>query len=706
MKRPQRPLDEQQRRKALGAYGVLDTPPEARFNRITRLATALFDVPAAMINFIDEDRQWCKAQTGVGLKETERDLSFCAHTILSSEVMVVEDATEDVRFAGNPFVEASPHIRFYAGAPLQTPDGHHVGTLCILDTDPRRFSTDDKKRLEDLAATVVSELELRREVHERKQVQAALSESESKFRGLVEQTNDWIWETDAEGHFTYVSPQVEGMIGYPADEVLGKTTFDFMDEVEARRFADIIEPHLEAGTSFSGLEQALRHRDGHVVVLETSGSPKFDEDGTLIGFRGITRDITDRKRRERELVRARQEAEAARAEAEEMNRLKSAFLANMSHELRTPLTSIIGFADLLRQRVGNTLKSYADRIHASGRRLLDTLDDVLVMARLESGAAQLEPQSFDLAAAARDIIEDARPRADEKGLAFRTDLPKETVPVQLDHDAVTRVLSNLVSNAVKFTDEGEIRFGCWDRGDTVVAEVQDTGVGIEDEFRSALFDAFRQESSGMRRSHEGSGLGLAITRRLIDMMGGTIEVESEKDAGSTFRITLPKEIGRPAGADEEGRTTGSLADRVTPRVLLVEDNEDTQALFRDMLEDIGTVEAAGSPEAARRAAQAGSYDAVIVDVNLVDPSTDSLALLRQLQSAGLSDDVPAVACTACALPGDREKFLEAGFDGYLAQPFRRDELLATLNDVLSAPRGADEASEGPGDERALEAHGS
>jgi signal transduction histidine kinase len=234
---------------------------------------------------------------------------------------------------------------------------------------------------------------------------------------------------------------------------------------------------------------------------------------------------------------------AARDEAEEMNRLKSAFLANMSHEIRTPLTSIIGFSEVLGDQDLGKASRFAHLIQRGGERLLDTLNSVLDLSQLEAGSMQLSPKDINMGQEVEAASSFFAPRAEKEDINLRVHLPGDPVEAHLDASAVQRILNNLVGNAVKFTPPGgrvDLRLSA--SASHVVIEVEDTGVGIDQDFLPQLFDAFQQESTGNARAFEGSGLGLAITQQLVQLMGGTIDVATEKGEGTRFTVRLPRHI--------------------------------------------------------------------------------------------------------------------------------------------------------------------
>ncbi len=285
-------------------------------------------------------------------------------------------------------------------------------------------------------------------------------------------------------------------------------------------------------------EEILDSPKGACHMLRVA-RPVLDEEGKVAYVVSYSLDITDRKRYEAELIRARDEAEMLSA-------LKSTFIANMSHEVRTPLTAVIGFAEVLQDEIESPqLRELATLIQESGARLLETLNSVLDLARMEAGAVHLDLKATNLVPLMRTTVNLFRPLAEAKGIALESDLPVEPLHAHLDGPAFNRIAGNLLSNAIKFTEAGQVRVEMQKVGDQVEIRVVDTGIGIDPAFLGQVFDEFRQESGGLSRSHTGSGLGLAIVKRLVEMMHGTIHIESAKGGGTTVTVLLP---ATPGGA--------------------------------------------------------------------------------------------------------------------------------------------------------------
>ncbi|MFN3595988.1 MAG: PAS domain-containing protein [Rubricoccaceae bacterium] len=375
------------------------------------------------------------------------------------------------------------------------------------------------------------------DVTAQRRAEAALQASEERFRLVAERMTDVVSIQRPDGTYLWVSPSVEHVFGYTPDEILARSPEQIVhpDDWEAMA-ARIAAAVLSSAEHFEATCR-LRHRAGHYVWIESRGRLVRDARGRVTTMQLVSRDITERRRYEAELV-------AAREDALEAARLKSALLANMSHEIRTPLTGIIGFADLLADAADDDTREFAERIAASGQRLMDTLNSVLDLAQLEAGALRFEPVPVDVSAEVRGVAALLQARAAARGLALTLDLPEAPLLALGDRAALGRVLANLVGNAIKFTEAGHVALAVRPVAGQQQVEVcvRDTGVGIGPEFLPRLFREFEQESHGHGRRFEGSGLGLAITRRLVDLMGGTIAVESTPGVGTAFTVRLPAAI--------------------------------------------------------------------------------------------------------------------------------------------------------------------
>lgn len=386
---------------------------------------------------------------------------------------------------------------------------------------------------------------------------------------------------------------------------------------------------------------------------------------------------------------AAKDAELTKAKdaALEASRLKSEFLANISHEIRTPLNGVMGTLELLRQTEDPAIrKKYIELAHRSSTILLGLLNDVLDISKIEAGKLQLETEKYALRPLVREVVELFEPMAQEKSLAVNVEFAPD-VPEALygDSQRVCQVLSNLVSNAIKFTEHGTISVGIAPHGEGFVdITVQDTGIGIPREKMGCIFQPFEQVDGSNRRRYAGSGLGLYLCRRLVTMMGGRIEAVSTVGKGSRFTFSIPRGVSgageRPPAAAQKVPTQSTA----TAAVLLVEDNQINQVVVRDMLQRLGyQVDVAASGVEALERYREQPYDAIIMDCHMPEmDGFETTAAIRQLE--GSMRHTPIIALTADAMAGDRERCLVAGMDDYLMKPATMEDLDQRLSRWLPA----------------------
>lgn len=388
----------------------------------------------------------------------------------------------------------------------------------------------------EFAAGVADAVALALERDERANVETALRHSEKRYRALAEMMSDYAFAVhrapDGSIHLPWATDAVERVFGVDPESIRDLAIIDDFTYPESRddvkrAFAGLadgqnvnFEVKIQAG---DGETRWVHHRARRVPP------PQGEEDVVVSIHCG--RDITDSKISQQRIVEARKEAE-------ELAKLKGAFLANMSHEIRTPLTSILGYADLLEEEVNSEGREYVDLVQRSGMRLLEVLNSVLDLARLEADGVTPHLQPTDVTEEAEKAVSMLRPLAERKGLTLRL-IADDPVVASLDAACLGRIFANLIGNAIKFTDEGGVEMRVDEVGGQACIQIEDTGRGIAEDFLPHLFDEFRQGSSGDDRSHDGSGLGLSITRRLTGLMNGEIEVESEQEKGTTFTLYFP-----------------------------------------------------------------------------------------------------------------------------------------------------------------------
>jgi PAS domain S-box-containing protein len=461
--------------------------------------------------------------------------TYCRETFGSKGPIAIESAGTSKQWCHHP-TYLNFGLQAYIGTPVIVADQRY-GVLSFLDINPRLkpFSAGEKEFLRLMAQWIGGEIE-------RKQVQDELNRQvlhskviSEKFRNLVEQTNDWVWEVDTQAIFTYVSPKVEEIIGYRPDQVMGRSTLEFMEEDEAKRFSVLLSYFVSRQEPFTNLEKTLIHQNGQPIVLETSGAPILNEQGDLQGYRGIARDITQRKQAEHEIRKAF-------SQEKELNELRSRFVSMTSHEFRTPLTTIMMSVEILEHlpHSQDERRTLYQQIQSSIRHMVRLLDDVLLIGQAEVGKLTCYPRWFNLGQLCQDIISElevncvgGQPKLISQIACGR---------VYLDENLLRHILVNLLSNAIKYSSpDGCIEVKCRCELDTVTLQVQDKGIGIPQDDQKRLFDCFyRAKNVG---TVSGTGLGLAIVKQCVDLLQGTILVESEVGQGSTFTVTLPLELG-------------------------------------------------------------------------------------------------------------------------------------------------------------------
>ncbi len=502
---------------ALRALKILDTPAEERFDRITRLAAALFDTPIATVTLIDADRQWHKSCIGVGGREDPRAVSFCSVAIETPAQLVVPDALEDPRFVDTPLVTGPPYIRFYAGQPIATTDGFRVGTLCVIDQRPRSFGAGEAALLRDLARMAEDELNRR----DLAQALSAWRGSEQRFRTVFHDAGMGIVIVERDGRFVEVNDAFSSMLGIPAQELRGVPT-SVVTHPADRDGDRVTFERLYSGES-EGFRREKRYvrPDGSVLWAGVTASLLRDSNGRPEMAIGIIEDITERK---------------------EIERIKDELLSVVGHELRTPLTSIRGSLGLLEAGVAGELPEEARGMVAIARenteRLVRLVNDTLDLERLEAGRVDVEPRPVrpgDLLGATAQVVQ---PVADEAGVELSWEA--DELELMADPDRVVQALINLVANAVKFSPPGTcVRTRIEAVGPDALVSVADEGRGIPSDQLESVFERFGQVDASDRRDKGGTGLGLAISRAIVEQHAGRIWAESEPGEGAIFRFTLP-----------------------------------------------------------------------------------------------------------------------------------------------------------------------
>ncbi len=609
---------------------------------------------------------------------------------------------EDVR-ADPVFLEAIPGITSEVCVPLFD-QSQVVGVLNVETLGALHLSEADLRILTALGEHVSIALG-------RVRLYAQARENEQRFRRerdfahqVMNAMGQGLTVTGPDGHFEYVNPAYAAMLGYPPEALIGQTPEEFTAPEEIAGLTAAWERRLIGETT--SYETRLCRADGGIVHALITGSPRWYE-GRVIGSIAVITDLTERQQMEAALAQARDQALEA-------SRLKSEFLATMSHEIRTPMSSVIGMNDLLLDTpLSEDQREYAETVRDSAQSLLVILDDILDFSKIEAGKLSLDLVNFEPVAVVGNAVDLFALRARERGLSLTATLAPD-VPARLCGDPVRlrQVLVNLIGNAVKFTERGGVtvavdrEIGSLGTGSLGVAvspnlpiyqstdlptyqlrfTVSDTGIGLSDTARRRLFQPFTQADGSTTRRFGGTGLGLAICKRLVELMGGEIGVESEVGHGSRFWFTAQFRAATAMAVAVEpapAATSGSepLAAGPHGHILLAEDNPVNRRLTILHLEKLGYVVATATNGCEAVAAVTGSpdrYDLILMDCQM--PEMDGFSAARAIRQAeaGSGRRIPIIAMTAHAMQGDRDACLAAGMDDYVSKPVRWPELHGLL----------------------------
>ncbi len=534
------------------------------------------------------------------------------------------------------------------------------------------------------------------DISRRKQVETELAESEARFSALADGLPMPVWVLDDLGHVRFVNSAFGSFFGLPGEHPFGPRWWEGLLHPEDLKVFEYALEDALANEREMHLNARLRRHDGQWRWLEMNAAPRFSADGRFIGLAGNSPDITER----REIEMAREELleaeRAARNAAEATTRMKDEFLATLSHELRTPLTTILGWSELLLQRMepGHPMRRGMEVIASSAMAQKRLMSDMLDLSSMLLGKVQLEVEVLDLAEQVREAVRLQELVAQGKAQVLAVSVPPEPCPVLGDATRLQQVLWNLLANAIKFTPvEGRVEVALRQDGEHYVVDVRDNGDGIAPEFLARLFSRFSQADGTTTRRHGGLGLGLAIAQQLTELHGGAVSAESAgAGQGATFRVRLPvyraEAAGRPRRtvqrvvAGEQVMAAHPLAGM---RILVVEDQPEVLAYLRRMLEEQGAtvVAAVSAAEALELLDLRGhaAFDVLVSDIGM--PGMDGYGLVRTLrETMGVSAaELPAVAVTALARVDDRRRAIAAGFQKHVAKPYSVAQLVGAIREA-------------------------
>ena len=522
----------------------------------------------------------------------------------------------------------------------------------------------------------------------RKQAEQTLKSAEMKYSRLFESMTDAYVFVNMEGRIVESNAPYQKLTGYSAEE-LSQLTYVHLTPEKWHAFEEEIVEHQVLIRGYSDVYQKeYLRKDGTIINVELKTYLLKDDAGKAVGMWAIIRDITDRKQAERELRQAKEDADAA-------NRAKSDFLATMSHEIRTPLSAMLGNIELLEgSPLAPQQQEYLKDCKSASQMLLQVINDVLDFSKIEAGKLELANETFSISSLGRQLVRIFSASANQKGLdltvSLAGDLPEY---ISCDQQRLSQVIANLISNAIKFTTHGTIslEISC-DQGELKESPgkallrilVTDTGVGIHADKQEQIFESFTQLESFSTRTVSGTGLGLPICRRLLGLMGGSIEVSSVPGSGAVFTVLLPVTLAQTQAQNQPQAQTPATHPR---NILLADDDLRGRTVAQRLLQRSGyTVTAVENGAELLKALQKEKFEIVLTDISMPDMDGTQVArIIRSGERAGIDPRIPIIAMTAHAFSDDQARFLAAGINGYVAKPVNFENLLRQIEELCGKP---------------------
>jgi PAS domain S-box-containing protein len=516
-----------------------------------------------------------------------------------------------------------------------------------------------------------------RDITDRKQAEDTIKQSEERYRSLILAASQIVWTGDSEGR-CWDMPTFRAYTGQTVDEVVGLGWLDAIHPDDSERTAQVWMEAVQTKSLYD-IEYRIRGADGNYRYFQGRGVPILNEDGSIREWVGTCTDIHDRKQTELLMAKAKEAAEAA-------NRAKSEFLANMSHELRTPLNGIMGYAQILQRSklLNEEERSRIDVIYQCGSHLLTLINDILDLSKIEAQKVELMPTDFHFPAFLQGVAEMCRIRAELKGIQFHfPSAPELPIGIHADEKRLRQVLINLLSNAIKFTDAGSVTFIVSFATEAKIRfEIRDTGTGIAQHQLQTIFQPFEQVGD-RRRQTEGTGLGLAISKRIVELMGSTIQVQSEMNVGSIFWFDVDlyqaEEWVKTSQIDHRGQIIG-IKDR-QPKIVVIDDKWANRSVISNLLSPIGfeVSEANDGQEGWEKILEV-QPDLIVTD--LLMPELDGYELIKRVRDSEKFKDIVIIVSSASVFETDQYRSLEAGGNTFIPKPVQATELLEKLQKYL------------------------
>ncbi len=670
---------ESRRLAALETYKDMDTLPQTELEALTKLASYICQTPVSLISLIGANGHAFITLIGLEITGSPLEISFCQNVITQDGIYTIYDALKSDEFKENPLVTSDPFIRFFAGVPLKNADGNPVGTLCVMDKTPKTLTPEQKDALFTLGNEVLARLELHKKNHTLEQ--RIINEKEINTAKVIHDLADYKYAldktsmisiSDEHGIINYVNDKFCEISRYAPEDLIGKNHRIINSYFHSKDFMKDLWDTIAKGKVFQN-EIKNKAKDGTFYWVDTTIFPFLDDKGNPYKYLTISYDITQKKIQEKQLIEVK-------VLAEKLSKSKDIFLTNMSHEIRTPLNAITGLGKLLSKTdLDEQQRTFLNGIESASDNLMSVINDLLDFSKIEAGKITLENISFNFEMICKQAINILTHKAEEKGLVLASDIDQKITPILIgDPFRINQVFMNMLGNAIKFTDHGHIYLKAFlleelNNCQKILVEIEDTGVGINDDYLNVIFDKFTQEDETVVRKFGGTGLGMSITKELMELMDGTISIKSKKDIGTTISLIFNLKIGSSRVIEKKRTIKNDTSNISGKRILLVEDNNLNRLLAKTILTEYGAVitEAVNGLEAVNFAREE-SFDIILMDIQM--PVMDGIKATQIIRKE-INDSIPIIALTANAIKGKLDQFFEAGMDDHIFKPYNEIKLV-------------------------------
>lgn len=654
--------NELERLEKLYSYSILDMEPEDRFDDLTKLAASILDVPICLITLMDADWQTFISNVGTEMKGNHRELAFCKYCVVQEDILEITDTTKDERVSQNPLVVNEPNLRYYVGAPLIDEEGYIIGTVCGYDLKPRQMSAFQKSALRQITSTVMRLIHLRK-----------VDLDQKKYKGIFNLSQDLLCILSKDGYLKEFNPAIWQLLDTTREELLNREFSNWIHPDDIDNFQKLIQ-HSEETVILTRLNFRLKKSNGDYVTIQWSCY--FDAQLSIIVVSG--HDITESLLHQSEL-------EAAVIRANEAVEMKDQFLSDMSHEIRTPLASIVGFNELLSTSdLSDDQKSFAEAVDIAAEQLMSIVNEVLDVYKFSSHEIALDPSPEDL----RTILDKIKKLYSLKAAAKNIDLHlhyDERIPknLNIDRTRLTQIISNLISNAIKFTSIGSVTLSAElvdhsENGSQIRFSIIDTGIGIDPSRQEAIFDRFTQADVATWKQYGGTGLGLSIAKLLVELHGAELKIDSVLNQGTTFHFEIAfssSDLSKMTSSQSQSARADVPALNGI-RILVAEDNKHLQILSKTFIErNGGILKIVANGKKAIDYLKENEVDVILIDMQM--PVINGMEAAKYIREE-LNLTCRIIGCSANLLDLQYAQEDRAHLDEFITKPYTEFGLISEI----------------------------